>query len=83
LAHKLPEAASALADLLRRGKTVYLHCTAGINRSATVAIAYLYWFEDRDLEEATETVMSRHHCEPYVDAIRRARNPVDDIQSET
>ncbi|GAB6166054.1 hypothetical protein JCM19992_20540 [Thermostilla marina] len=80
---KLPEAASALAELLRRGKTVYLHCTAGINRSATVAIAYLYWFEDQDLAEAIETVMSRHLCEPYIDAIRRARNPVDDPPSET
>lgn len=72
---RLPEAVEALADLLARGRKVYVHCTAGINRSPTVIIAYLHWKQGYELDEATRLVRSRHPCEPYIDAIRRAVRP--------
>jgi protein-tyrosine phosphatase len=42
LRSKLPECVRNLDGLLSAGHLVYLHCTAGINRSPTVAMAFLY-----------------------------------------
>jgi protein-tyrosine phosphatase len=65
----LPECVRVLDELLQAGHTVYLHCNAAVNRSPTVAIAYLHWIKGMTLEEATDHVMQRHSCEPYVEAI--------------
>lgn len=61
-----------LGQLLDAGHRVYVHCTAGIGRSASTVIAYQHWVKQCDLEEAV-----RHHnncraCYPGLDAIRRA-----------
>ena len=45
---RLDEAVQALDRLLAVGHTVYLHCTAGVNRSPSVALGYL-----RKVEEGT------------------------------
>jgi len=68
----LTECVQALADLLERGHTVYVHCSAGLGRSPSVVIAYLNWIEGLDLAEAIDQINQRHPCVPNEEAIRRA-----------
>ncbi len=72
LRRKLPDAVEALDELLRAGHTVYVHCSAGINRSPSTVVAYLYWIEGRSLDDALAHVLGCRSCDPYVDAIRLA-----------
>jgi protein-tyrosine phosphatase len=72
LRRKLPQCVTALDELLNLGHTVFLHCNAGVNRSPTVAIAYLCWIEGRTLVAATKHVMESHPCDPYLESIRLA-----------
>ena len=76
LAHKLPSCVKELDSLLTAGHVVYLHCTAGVSRSPTVAAAYLHWYKALPLEKALEQVRSARNCVPLGDVIRRARRPV-------
>lgn len=69
LQEKLPECVRALDRLLGAGHSVYLHCTAGANRSPTVAIAYLHWRQGWDLDRAIAHVKERRQCAPDADAI--------------
>lgn len=55
------------------GRTVYLHCNAGLNRSPTVAIAYLVTHHGMEPAEAQAHVEERHQCIPYVDVVERWR----------
>lgn len=48
----LPAAVRGLHGLLRQGHRVYVHCTAGLNRSPLVVLAYLTLVEGIGLEEA-------------------------------
>ena len=50
LRNVLPEAVKALHEELKKGQSVYVHCTAGLGRAPAVCIAYLYWFQDFQLE---------------------------------
>jgi len=68
---------AALDPLLAAHERVYLHCTAGLNRSPTLALAHLY----RSLgpAHALDALMERHPgAVPYPDTLRswwkRARN---------
>ena len=70
---KLRACVGVLAGLLRAGHTVYLHCNAGINRSPTVAVAYLHWIEKWELMAAYAHVISCRPCDPYVQEIRLAK----------
>ena len=72
LREKLPECVAALDELLEAGHTVYVHCNMGVNRSPTIAVAYLHWVLDWDLDKAVQHVTSCRGCEPYVEAIRQA-----------
>lgn len=83
LQEKLPECVAALGRLLEEGHTVYLHCTAGVNRSPTVAIAYLYRRLGWELDSAVKHVEACRPCSPKVDAIRRARWKAPASQTET
>lgn len=60
----LPDAIAAVHFLRATGKRTYLHCTAGLNRSPSVAIAYLAAHQGMSLDEAWEQVTSRRHCMP-------------------
>jgi protein-tyrosine phosphatase len=75
LRQSLPECVAVLDDLLKQGHTVFLHCNAGMNRSPTIAIAYLHWIKHWKLEAAINHVMQRHFCDPYLEAIRGASLP--------
>lgn len=71
LLHNLDAAVAALADGLSAGGKVYVHCSAGLNRSPTVIIAYLVRHRGMSLEDALEWVTSRHRCVPYPDVLER------------
>jgi len=72
LIRKLPACVDELERLISGGEVVYLHCTAGVNRSPTVAVAYLHWKSHWPLEKALEHVQGCRHCCPDEEAIRRA-----------
>jgi len=72
LRRHLPKCVQALDGLLKDGHTVYVHCSAGINRSPSTVIAYLLWVEQWDWERAIDHVTSHRHCDPYLDVIRAA-----------
>jgi len=72
LRKRLPECVAALNRLLEKGHTVYLHCTVGVNRSPTVATAYLHWCLGWKLDSAVKHVEACRSCSPNVAAIRRA-----------
>ncbi len=60
LAQRAWEAVVLLADLRGRGRKVYLHCRAGLNRSPTVAAAFLAWSRGLTARAACETVREVH-----------------------
>jgi len=72
LREKLLECVDALVQLLAAGHTVYLHCTAGIGRSPTVAIGYLHCHLGWQLDDAVRYVKQLRQCSPHVEALRRA-----------
>lgn len=56
--------------LIQNEHTVFLHCTAGMNRSPTVALMYLNMIEGMPVEEALATVkLSRPQAKPYEDVV--------------
>jgi protein-tyrosine phosphatase len=46
----LPGAVKAIENELSSGRKVYVHCTAGLGRAPAACIAYIYWFQDFQLE---------------------------------
>lgn len=42
----LPAMVGVIARCVAEGKTVYVHCTAGLGRSPAAVIAYLFWFSE-------------------------------------
>lgn len=70
---RLPYCVKAVENLIKDGHTVYLHCTAGVNRSPTVAAAYLHWCLKWPLDQALRRVMEARECCPLGDLIHRAR----------
>ena len=49
---EIQEGVQYLADMIREGHTVYVHCKAGRGRSATIVIAYLMQYQGISLNEA-------------------------------
>jgi hypothetical protein len=72
LARNLPSAAAELDRLVAAGHTVYVHCTSGIGRSPSTVIAYLAWYDGRDLDAAVAHVQRCRACSPDLEAIRAA-----------
>ena len=72
LTERLPDCARTLDELIGSGHRVYLHCTAGVNRSPSVAIAWLVWKRGKTLEEAYAFVTRRRYSEPNLHTIRAA-----------
>ncbi|XP_010543685.1 PREDICTED: phosphoglucan phosphatase LSF2, chloroplastic [Tarenaya hassleriana] len=73
LRSQLPKAVALLESATSQGKgRVYVHCTAGLGRAPAIAIAYMYWFCDMDLNTAYDTLVSKRPCGPNKRAIRGA-----------
>ena len=72
LRDKLPECVRTLAGMITAGRTVYLHCTAGVGRSPTVAIGYLYWSLGWEFDVAVSHVKQARQCSPHLEALRLA-----------
>ncbi|KAK2444825.1 dual specificity protein phosphatase (DsPTP1) family protein [Trifolium repens] len=73
LRNALPKAVSSLEWAISEGKgRVYVHCTAGLGRAPAVAIAYLFWFSDMNLNAAYDLLTSKRPCGPNKTAIRGA-----------
>jgi protein-tyrosine phosphatase len=73
LREHLPVAVRELNKLAQDGRTVYVHCSAGANRSPTVVIAYLHWVLGKTLKEADRHVRKCHRCLPVTGLIRQAK----------
>lgn len=69
---KLPECVATVERILAAGDTLYLHCTAGISRSPTVAVAYLHGCLQWPLEQALEHIRACRNCRPDLDVISKA-----------
>jgi protein-tyrosine phosphatase len=80
LRRKLPRCVEVLDELLRQGHTVFVHCTGGVNRSPSIAIAYLHWVQGWSLERAADHVRKCRSCEPYLEAIRLASQDRDNAR---
>jgi protein-tyrosine phosphatase len=63
LAHAVEELESVLKPSDAR---VYLHCTAGINRSPTLAAAFLIKNKHLSAREAYEYITAKRQCHPYL-----------------
>ncbi|KAH7654040.1 Dual specificity phosphatase protein [Dioscorea alata] len=73
LRSQLPKAVSLLEWAMSEGKgRVYVHCSAGLGRAPAVAIAYMFWFCDMDLNAAYNALTSKRPCGPNKRAIQGA-----------
>ncbi len=67
---RLDDGVAALEDLVSRGRKVYVHCTAGVNRSPTVCIAWLAAHRGMALDDAVEHVRTiRPRVYPYPEVL--------------
>ena len=74
---KLPDCVAELDRLVKGGETVFLHCTAGVSRSPTVAAAFLHWKLGWGLDQALAHVQSVRACCPDGETIRNCEGPQD------
>ncbi len=66
LGDALPSAVEKLRELIEAGHHVLIHCTAAINRSPTVAAAYLMRYHEYSKQEALARLRrERFDCIPY------------------
>ena len=71
---QLPCAIAMLASLQTNGHRTYVHCTAGMGRSALVILGYLTLIETRDPEEAISLILaSRSDAVPAWEAYHGCR----------
>ena len=76
LVENLARAVDALEDLRTASKTpaVFVHCSAGVERSPTVVAAHLSWRMGHDLDDAVRIIRAaRPIAAPRVSAILAAR----------
>ncbi|CAL8464176.1 g3711 [Coccomyxa elongata] len=72
LRRNLPRIVLAIAGALLAGGRVYVHCTAGLGRAPAACIAWRYWFNDMQLDEAYTALTAIRPCGPKREAIRAA-----------
>ena len=71
LARGLTPAVAAVQEMIQGKRITDLHCTAGINRSPTVAIGWLIRHGGLDLETAWTQVTERRPSAPHRAALER------------
>lgn len=72
LREKLFQCVTTLERLLAADHRVYLHCTAGIGGSPTVAIGYLHRCLGWELDAAVRHVKQVRQSSPHLEALRLA-----------
>ena len=87
LFEKLKGAGDLLNKLMKAGKTVYVHCTAGMSRAAATVIIYLVLYEDFTVEKAA-TFCKKHRpviCPNYgvINRIASIYKPGSEMPGET
>lgn len=65
------EASAWIDEALRGGGRIYVHCWAGLSRSATLVLAYLIERKDMSVEEAVKTVLLGRRIFPNEGFLRR------------
>ena len=71
IARWVPKAAECVNDAVAGDCRVYLHCTAGRERSPTTAVAWLAWYGGCSLDDALHRVRSaRQLANPYESILR-------------
>uniref|UniRef100_A0A7I4E3S4 Tyrosine specific protein phosphatases domain-containing protein n=1 Tax=Physcomitrium patens TaxID=3218 RepID=A0A7I4E3S4_PHYPA len=71
---RLPVAVAQLHNAIEahKGKTAYVHCTAGLGRAPGVALAYMYWLRGLSLKEANDRLQKVRRCHPKLESIKAA-----------
>ncbi len=70
LARDLPDAVGRVEAVLAEPRIrLYLHCSAGVNRSATTAAGYLIRSRGIPAHEACAFLTSRRNCSPTLDIL--------------
>jgi protein-tyrosine phosphatase len=73
LALKIRGAAECLSNLIAEGRTVYVHCTAGMGRAPSTVIGYLVIYKKIGLEEAYNLVKeNRKVVNPNMWSLKKA-----------
>ena len=70
LSARIESAAQTLDGIVAHHNRVYVHCTAGMQRSPSVVIAWLAWHRGLGMEPAIEAVMSARRCDPPLHVLR-------------
>ena len=63
----LPDSVAALERMLKQGHNLYVHCSAGVNRSPTVVAAYLHRCLGYELLQALIHLHACRRCLPDAD----------------
>jgi len=72
---RLPDAVRELYQLLAASHRVYVHCTAGINRSPLTILAYLAFVEGMAADRALQLIhRARPQAEPYWESFAGCRD---------
>lgn len=58
---KLKSASDKLKELLEKGHSVYVHCTAGMSRAAATVIVYLVLYDEDDFTVKTAREFCKKH----------------------
>jgi hypothetical protein len=78
--HRLPTAVRGLTRLVAAGHKVYVHCTAGCNRSPLTVLGYLTFVEGMPTNEALALIKrGRPEAEPYLDAYHGCRQDLIEL----
>jgi predicted protein tyrosine phosphatase len=72
LAKKLYEPTLYLAQEIKQGKSVFVHCNSGICRAPSTVLAYLVAYEEYSIEEGLSLMrLKRPIVNPYIPAIEK------------
>lgn len=71
LLRHLDTAVDAIDLHVRQGARVYVHCTAGLNRSPSAIIAWLMLHREMTLDAALGWLMERHEAIPFADVLTK------------
>ena len=73
MAKKILSPIQYLVNQVEQGKTVYVHCNAGICRATSTVLGYLYLHQGMKLENGLEYIRSKRPiANPYLAAVKEA-----------